>query len=196
MKPFLIILLFSLLAANSEAQFFKKLSKKIQDDAQWRVRTKADQQVSKAIDTLLELPDKAMDKKKAKKEAAAENEKPVGKKASTNGTTNSMSDEKDMTPKDGFVNFTLSTNRVFAGGSVTINGQSAKYKNYNQVEIAVNGPSVKDVKSVNLTSDVSEPYQRRKIFIGLVRTAKSRRIYRNRKRQRQKRRADNQANGI
>ena len=158
MKPIFSVLFLLLCACSSNAQIFKKLAKKIQDDAEWRVRTKADQQVSKGIDTLLELPGKAMDKKKAKKEASstAADEKPTGKNTApktASPSTNIGAEDNDMTPKDGFVTLALSTNRVFAGGSVSITGQSAKYKNYNQVEISVSGSSVKDLKSVNLNND-------------------------------------------
>ena len=49
--------------------------------------------------------------------------------------------------------FFLSSNRVFAGGSILITGQSVKYKNFNSVEVTVSGSSVKDVKSIPLNPE-------------------------------------------
>jgi hypothetical protein len=65
----------------------------------------------------------------------------------------SADDANDMTPKDGQITLKLSSNNVFAGGRISITGESVKYKNFNQVEISVTGPSTKDMKSVALADD-------------------------------------------
>lgn len=158
----LFLLLFTLLAVyNCDAQFLKKLGKKIQGDAEWRIRSKADQQVGKAIDTLLEAPKKIKGKKKAKKEDAQNTETDNNHNNSTSNKDPNSSgalkatppDENDTEPKDGFITLVLSSNRVFAGGNISIIGQSAKYKNFNSVEVSVSGPSVKDIRSVPLNAE-------------------------------------------
>jgi len=66
MKAFIASLLFFLCCSNSSAQVFKKLADKLKGDAEWRVRSKVDQQVSKGRDTVIAAPKKLKDKKKEK----------------------------------------------------------------------------------------------------------------------------------
>lgn len=161
MKVLFLSLLAILLLYKSDAQILKKLGKKIQDDAEWRVRYKADQQVSKGIDTLLDVPKKIKEKKKNKKnktlESSAEKQDNNSDNPDKNNASKSMNasadDANDMTPKDGQITLKLSSNNVFAGGRISITGESVKYKNFNQVEISVTGPSTKDMKSIALADD-------------------------------------------
>ncbi|HEY8661529.1 MAG TPA: hypothetical protein VIL78_21010 [Hanamia sp.] len=161
MKVLFLSLLAILLVYKCDAQILKKLGKKIQDDAEWRVRYKADQQVTKGIDTLLEVPKKIKEKKKNKKnktlESSAEKQDNNSNNPDKNNASRSMKasadDANDMTPKDGQITLKLSSNNVFAGGRISITGESVKYKNFNQVEISVTGPSTKDMKSVVLADD-------------------------------------------
>jgi hypothetical protein len=161
MKVLFLSLLAILLVYKCDAQILKKLGKKIQDDAEWRVRYKADQQVSKGIDTLLDVPKKIKEKKKNKKnktvESSAEKQDNNSNNPDKNNASKSMNasadDANDMTPKDGQITLKLSSNNVFAGGRISITGESVKYKNFNQVEISVTGPSTKDMKSVALADD-------------------------------------------
>ncbi len=162
MKTFIVTLCLIFCCFKSDAQVLKKLGEKVKRDSEWRIRSKADQQVSRGIDSIVAIPKKIKDKKKAKREApdaAGENE---------NGNTGSLetanrnasvkmsvsgNDENDMEPKDGYTKLELSANTVFTGGSISISGESVKYKNYKDVEILVAGPSVKDVKSIPLNAD-------------------------------------------
>ncbi|MGF2414424.1 MAG: hypothetical protein ACQUYJ_18970, partial [Ferruginibacter sp.] len=162
MKPLLISLFSFFVLQTGHAQIFKKLGDKIKRDAEWRIRSKADQQVSRGIDTVIALPKKIKDKKKEKansaKEAAAEitNSNSATKTENKNPAGNiktAAADENDMTPKDGFVTLTLSANSVFTGGIITVSGESAKVKNFTQVEISVSGPSGKNVKQIALAAD-------------------------------------------
>ena len=161
MKVLFLSLLAILLVYKCDAQILKKLGKKIQDDAEWRVRYKADQQVSKGIDTLLEVPKKIKEKKKNKKnktvESSAEKQENNSDNPDKYNASKSMNasagEANDMTPKDGQITLKLSSNNVFAGGRISITGESVKYKNFNQVEISVTGPSTKDMKSVALDDD-------------------------------------------
>ena len=161
MKVLFVSLLSFLLVYKCDAQILKKLGKKIQDDAEWRVRTKADQQVGKGIDTLLDAPKKIKENKKNKKnkteESPAEKHDNNTNNPDKNNPSASMNasadDATDMTPKDGQITLKLSANSVFSGGRISITGESVKYKNFNQVEISVTGPSAKDMKSVALADD-------------------------------------------
>lgn len=144
MKALFISLLSFLLVHKCDAQIFKKLGDKIKSDAEWRIRYKADQQVNRGLDSIIEVPKKIIEKKKAKKSnsktatvESPDNENAVVK----NNISADVQDENDMTPKDGYLTLALSTKEVFTGGSVLISGESVKYKNFNQVEIKVKGPS-------------------------------------------------------
>ncbi len=155
-----VTLLLIVLAASffAQGQIFKKLGDKIKRDSEWRIRSKADQQVARGIDSVAAIPKKMIDKKKAKKEAANTNadvEKPVSDndeqtKKPGKQDASVVEDENDMEPKDGFASLTLSNDAIFVGGIIGITGESVRYKNYKDVEITVAGPSAKDVKSIPL----------------------------------------------
>lgn len=160
MKQVLIALLSFLFVHKCDAQIFKKLGEKLKGDAEWRVRYKVDQQLNKGLDSLIKTPKKIIDKKKAKKEAAqntvTENESNntnSTKKKNSPDISNSTTSNDDMTPKDGQITVNLSATTVFAGGRLTITGESVKYKNFKEVEITVTGPSTKDVKQVALADN-------------------------------------------
>jgi hypothetical protein len=160
MKLLTLSILSFLLIQNCEAQLLKKLTQQVKEDAEWRVRSKTDNLVNQGIDTLLELPQKTGKKKKSaknnSKDAAAsnqENNKGSAKNKQSAGGTKPAPDNNDMTPTDGQITLVLSSASVFTGGAVTITGESIKYKNFNQVEITVNGPSVKDTKLVTLATN-------------------------------------------
>ncbi|MDN5284534.1 MAG: hypothetical protein JWR38_808 [Mucilaginibacter sp.] len=149
MKTFFVLILLLFIGTRSEAQFFKKLGQKIKDQAGWRTDRKADQKINQGFDTLETLPGKINNKKKATKS----NSRDTLKNKRSSGNAKPTADANDMTPSDGQVTVALSSNSVFTGGSITITGESVKYKNFTQVEITVNGPSVKDTKLVTLAAD-------------------------------------------
>lgn len=154
MKFFFLLLLFSSYTNQSNAQLLKKIGDKVKRDAEWRVRYKADRQVDKAFDSVIEAPKKIIDKKKEKSKNKTTTVSDNNNKENVSGNLNSTaSDENDMTPKDGFITLQLSASTVFAGGTLLISGESVKYKNLNQVEVTINGPSTNDVKLVALTAD-------------------------------------------
>lgn len=150
----LILLMLSLaFGYHSNAQFLKKLGDKVKRDTEWRVRNKADRQVDKALDSIIEAPKKIIDKKKSKK---ANDKITPGSEADKNVTGNinsKASDDNDMTPKDGFISLQLSSTSVFAGGILLISGESVKYKSLRQVEVTISGPATKDVMPVVLSSE-------------------------------------------
>ena len=158
----IIILLTLLFMCKSEGQIIRKLGQKIKDDAAWSVKVKTDNAIAKGVDTLLELPKKIIDKKKAKKGSAqkiAITSQPVDNNTSKAGYSNNAKtettsgDSNDMVPKDGLVTLKLSATSVFVGGRIIISGESVKYKNFNQVEVMVTGPSTNDLKPVTLGED-------------------------------------------
>ena len=136
----LLILLFSFVVMHTgTAQIFKKVGDKITRDAEWRLRYKADQQVNRGLDSILQAPKKIIDKKKAKQQAtenaatANNNSNNSSKKENQNAPgniTTSQKDDNDLKATDGFITLQLSTNTIFTGGSILISGESIKYKNY------------------------------------------------------------------
>jgi hypothetical protein len=154
MKIIILLLLF-FLPNKTNAQLFKKLGEKIKGDAEWRIRSKADQQVSNGIDSIMALPKKVITKKKStQKTESAENKNTAvtNKNLNASGNPNAeVNDTNDMTPKDGLITLELSAPTVFAGGRITIAGESVKYKNYTRVEVSVKGPETNDTGAINLT---------------------------------------------
>lgn len=158
MKALISIVVLLLVGYQSNAQVLKKLGEKIKRDSEWRIRSKADQQVGRGIDSIVALPDKIKNKKKEKKKAR---ENPDGANPGDGSIKSNpgkaadkvnaaASGEDDMEPRDGFVKLKLSANSVFVGGNIVISGESVKYKEYKTVEVAVTGPGVNDVKLVPL----------------------------------------------
>ena len=161
MKFFILLFVIFFFSYDANAQILKKLGDKVKRDSEWRIRSKADQQVNKGLDSIIAAPKKIHDKNKAEKN----NSKTTTTEAPDNATTTTndkngtgkintdAQDENDMSQKDGFITIELSANAVFAGGLISITGESIKYKNFNQVEITVSGPGVKDIRSVLLNAD-------------------------------------------
>lgn len=139
------------------AQIFKKIGQKAKEEVEYRVRRKAGQKIDQGLDSILSAPKKIADKDKAKKNTNIgpdeSNEKQNNNEGNGKSLNSSADDPEDMSQKDGYVTLTLSTATLFAGGTLSINGESVMYKNYNQVEVTVNGRSVKDMKSVPLAKD-------------------------------------------
>ncbi|HEY5464971.1 MAG TPA: hypothetical protein VIJ95_17040 [Hanamia sp.] len=154
MKTITILLFSFLLVQNSTGQLLKKIGQRIKEDAAWKAKVKTDNAIDKGLDTLMELPKKAIDKKKKNGKNSQQSDassQPNNRNDIKNDTK--TGDQDDMKPKDGLVTLKLSTTSVFVGGRITIMGESVKYKNFNQVEVSVAGPSTKDMKSVVLTDD-------------------------------------------
>ncbi|MDQ6755609.1 MAG: hypothetical protein M3004_01625 [Bacteroidota bacterium] len=161
MKLVTLAILFLLSANICSAQFLKNLGKKIKEDAGWQVRNKADNEVRKGLDSVFNAPKKIKEKKKEKQKNATDgsndnNKNSTPNKQNQNPSSNlssSTSNENDVQQKDGFVTLNLSAKTIFTGGSIRISGESIKYKDFNQVEIKITGPSYSDVRNITLNSD-------------------------------------------
>ena len=158
MKRVLVLLLSFLLVTKGGAQILKKIGNRIKDDAAWRLSNKIDNEIRKGIDSIFEMPKKTKGKNNATasteeidKNSTADNQPKNKNEAGDN--TMAASTEKEMKPTDGFITLALSANTIFTGGTILINGESVKYKNLNQVEITVSGPSAKNVKTIPLADD-------------------------------------------
>src|SRR5436305_14805478 len=105
--PALLLLLF--VSTVSSAQFFKKLAQKAKEEAQWRAERTENQKISEGLDSLENLPKKMKDKNKSRnKTEASPNTNDVAKTQKEKGPNAPANDPEDMTPKDGYINFTLS----------------------------------------------------------------------------------------
>ena len=158
MKQVLLLLLLFLLVTKGGAQILKKIANRIKDDAAWRVSNKIDNEIRKGVDSLFEMP-KKMKGKNTTKASTEEidknntaNKQPKNEDTAGNNTMAAPT-EKEMKPTDGFITLVLSANTIFTGGTILINGESVKYKNLNQVEITVSGPSTNNIKNVSLAED-------------------------------------------
>lgn len=161
MKQLLILLLSFLLVTKIEAQILKKIANRIKDDAAWRVSNKVDNEVRKGVDSLFEAPKKIKNKKKDNQNnnETTITQNPANNNNSTNNTNGTdkinaeVQDGNGVIQKDGFITLELSANTVFAGGMLSITGESIKHENFNQVEITVSGLGTTDTKSISLNAD-------------------------------------------
>ncbi len=161
MKQTFVLLLSFLLVTKGGTQIFKKIANRIKDDAAWRLSNKIDNEIRKGVDSIFEMPKKIKNKKNANNSKASSEEIDKNnagndpQKSINTAANNTMAAaaEKEMKPTDGFITLTLSANTIFTGGIISINGESVKYKNLNQVEITVSGPSANDIKNIPLADD-------------------------------------------
>lgn len=158
MKKILFFSLFLFASLYSNCQLFKKITQKVKEEVDYRAQRKAGQKIDQGLDSILEVPNEMIKKSNSKKNSAGEpTENPSNNtttsKTQKNSVATTTKDENDMSQKDGYVTLNLSANNVFAGGNLTISGESVLYKNYNQVEITVSGPGNKDSKLIPLLKD-------------------------------------------
>lgn len=164
MKALLISLLTFFVAFNGNAQIFKKLGEKLKGDAEWRLRNKADNEVRKGLDSLFNAPKKIKEKKKEKQKNSADssnnnnNNTPNNQnQKSTGNVSATASNDNDVQQKDGLITLQLSGDKAYTGFGIRlgirITGESVKYKNYNQVQVVITGPSTNEIKQVPLSAD-------------------------------------------
>jgi hypothetical protein len=163
-KVSVTVLLLCLQCFFCSAQLLKKLGQKAKEEVEYRAQRKAGQKIDQGLDSILAVPKKVADKKKAKKndpDPATTNNNTTTSTSNSKDKNNSgannlnaaAEDPNDMSQKDGYVTLELSAATVFAGGSIMLTGESVNYKNYNQVEITVSGQGMKDIKLVPVTKD-------------------------------------------
>ncbi|MET0634462.1 MAG: hypothetical protein ABWZ25_00460 [Chitinophagaceae bacterium] len=153
------IILLSLLFAglNAQSQILKKIGNRVKDNVEWRISHKAANTVDQGLDSLLAIPGKVSDKKKAKKgtekaPAAKQAGQGIQKDVAGSDHNEKEPEQDDMTPKDGLLTLKLSASEIFTGGSIIISGESVNYKNYKTVAIKVSGPGPADIRNIPLTS--------------------------------------------
>ena len=160
-----LLLLLSLMAATiCEGQILRKLGTQVKEDIEWRARRKAGQKIDQGLDSLIAAPKKIADKKAAKKTDTTppdqQDKKNTTEAKQNNGTKEPpntikaapVEEEEELSTKDGYVTLQLSADKIFTGGGILISGESIQYKNFNQVEITVTGPSGTDVRKITLAT--------------------------------------------
>jgi hypothetical protein len=136
MKVLLLLLSCLLFCFKSEGQILKKVGDKIQRDAEWRIRYKADQQINKGIESVMAIPQKIKNKMKKNvvQDKAGNEAGNSSSKTEAGNSSGKMSaaagDENDMEPRDGYAMLGLSTRTVFSGGNILISGEGLRYKDY------------------------------------------------------------------
>ena len=76
MKSLFLLYAICLLAIVSHAQVLKKLGGDLKEDAKWKLKSKANQKMDQALDTLLSQPKKIKGKQKTKGDESVSAEKP------------------------------------------------------------------------------------------------------------------------
>jgi len=143
--PVLLLILFAM-SHCCHGQLFKKIANKAKEEVEWRAQRKAGQKIDQGLDSLLAVPGKVTKKKDSKKDTPVAAEQPKGNKGKA-------AEEQELNTKDGYITLKLSASKIFTGGSISISGESVKYKNYTQVQLKVTGPSPADTRNLTLTAD-------------------------------------------
>lgn len=140
------------------AQLLKQIGAEIKNRVENKVIQKAGEAAEKGIDSLGSKAKKKRRKGKDENATAvtAQNGTVAAEDPSTeNGPAENgaAAEAEEMTVKDGFISVEVSAKRVFAGGMLTISGESGKYKNLTSVEVTVKGPNTSIRKIVTLSAD-------------------------------------------
>lgn len=147
MKILLLLACFCLVDC-CQAQILKKIGNRVKEDVEWRARRKAGQKIDQGLDSLAQLPAKAIRKKnKTKDDSPSQESSPQAVKASA------PADDGTISQKEGHVLLELSADRVFTGGSILISGESIRYKNFTQVNVTVRGEGSNDSRNITLTAE-------------------------------------------
>jgi len=164
MKSLFVLLFSFLIGYDCEGQILRKLGTQVKEDIEWRARRKAGQKIDQGLDSLIAAPKKIADKKAAQKTDTPppdqQNKKNTTEAKQNNGTKEPpntikaapVEEEEELSTKDGYVTLQLSADKIFTGGGILISGESIQYKNFNQVEITVTGPSGTDVRKITLAT--------------------------------------------
>lgn len=141
---FSCLLIISCIACHS--QILKKVLNDAKNQAEWKVRSKTIQKTDQAIDSLLS-PSQKSDKKSSEKNTPS-GTGATDQTASSKSSSGESSDE--MTMGEGFVQFSLSADEVFKGGTVVVNGTSVKYGELKQVTMEVKGGGDTETEKLSL----------------------------------------------
>lgn len=141
MKRILLILTLLLNGQLCHSQILKKIARDVKNEAEWKLRSKAQQKTNEALDSLLTQPKNENKKSKTK-------QKPAKQSAAVN--TTAKEDDEEMNVKEGFIKLSLSANEVFRGGTIIITGTSIRYGSLTNVKMSVSGEGVNDQEDLKL----------------------------------------------
>ena len=140
---------FCLLTGNvCQSQIFKKILNDAKNTAESKARSKAIQKTSQAIDSLLTPSEKTSKKNNEKtptKQSGTTNQNSSGSSSS------SGSEGGDGTAiGEGFIQMSVSADKVFKGGMVLVTGSSIRYGELKNVDFHVKGPATDDNDKIDL----------------------------------------------
>jgi hypothetical protein len=148
---------FCLLMGNiCHSQILKRVLTDAKNNAESRGRGKVVQKTNQAIDSIL-TPKQKEDKKS--KEATTTQQsgsakQTTGSGASTSSGSSSGSEGGDgMAVGEGFIQMSVSSDKVFKGGMILVTGSSVKYGELKNVEFNVKGPATEDNDMITLAEN-------------------------------------------
>lgn len=130
------------------SQILKKVVNDAKNEAEWKVRLKARQKTSEAIDSILS-PKKNNEKKKED----AKTSSPQRQTAA--GSTSSQPKADEMNIGEGFIDLSVSATEIFRGGTIVITGRSIRYQSLNVVKLLITGEGVSESQELKLYEDGS-----------------------------------------
>jgi len=146
MKFILFLGLLLTACAVCHSQLIKKILNDAKNQTEWKVRSKANQKVDQALDSLLTHPKKETDKKKN-----SQSEKRTNQNAAvTENASSSTKETEEMNIGEGFIKLYVSANEVFKGGTIAITGNSVKYGSLEEVKMTITGGGVNEAKTLKL----------------------------------------------
>ena len=155
MKLFLTLICILALNAISQSQILKRIARDVKNEAEWKVRSKTNQKVDQALDSLLtkkepekkNTPAESSEQQNQKTTQQKQN-KPTQQSAAVNASSRQSGEEMKM--GDGYVTLFISVDEVWINGTVVIQGSSLKYGNMDKVKISITGPDTDEAKVASL----------------------------------------------
>jgi len=133
------------------SQLIKKILNDAKNQTEWKVRSKANQKIDQALDSLLTHPKKETDKKKNTQSEKKTNQNSVV----TANANSSTTENEEMNIGEGFISLSVSATEIFKGGTVVITGRSVRYGNLTTVKLLITGEGVNEAQELKLYEDGS-----------------------------------------
>src|SRR5258705_3988952 len=145
MKTTLLLLINFLFTIEAHSQILKKIGKDLENDAKWKVRSKANQKMDQVLDSITAPKKNAGNDKNPQvnnQQTKTSDKQDQSSKETTSINTSSKNNNDEMNVSDGYVTLFVTSEEVFRNGAVAITGKSLKYGNLNSVKIEIKGPGV------------------------------------------------------
>ena len=159
MKKLFIVIAVLCIGVFGRGQILKDLSRRLTNDAQSKVEQKISSKMDQGLDSLTKKKTKTKSKNNSTTvntpDSTSVTTTEVKPSGNTSGGNTTVAQQNDQSNDSGYIKFSLSSNKILTGGTVTVSGTSIMYGSLNAVDMTVTGPSTDESKKIPLKNDGS-----------------------------------------